>query len=113
MGTDTLIQQLAETQKNALIFNKLVLDQSLRMALGKRGAEAARASGAAAASRAGHEQPGTPHLGSVARPTINGATLLSAPSGKKGAASKATSKKKPAAAPAKKKKKKGAAAPAK
>jgi hypothetical protein len=111
MGTDTLIQQLAETQKNALIFNKLVLDQSLRMALGKRGTGPANASGAAAASRSGNEQPGTPHLGSVARPTINGATLLSAPNGKKGSASKVTSKKKAVTAPAAKKK--GAAGPAK
>jgi len=120
MGTDTLIQQLAETQKNSLIFNKLVLDQSLRMVLGKRGTEPANASGTAAASRAGNDQPGTPHLGSVARPTINGATLLSAPKMKKGSASKVASKKKAVTAPAAKKqgatapaKKQGATAPAK
>ena len=80
----------------------------------------ANASGTAAASRAGNDQPGTPHLGSVARPTINGATLLSAPKMKKGSASKVASKKKAVTAPAAKKqgatapaKKQGATAPAK
>ena len=96
-GTDQLINQLAETQKNALIFNKLVLDQSLRMALGKRGSESGTVPAGVAAiasmPRGPQDQPDTPNLPSVARPTINGATLLSAMGGKSGSASNPAQKK--------------------
>ena len=126
-GTDQLINQLAETQKNALIFNKLVLDQSLRMALGKRGSESGTVPASVAAivamPRGPQDQPDTPNLPSVARPTINGATLLSAIGGKSGSASNPAQKKEAGAsgsktqkkdkAPAQKKTKKKAGEPKK